>query len=102
MYYTIDVKNPKATIFADKQRSANGSSLGSETTTTPYDTSSDVYEFDVNNLISWGSTGASQTPASYGTTTVVDHIKTGTTYIQREIPTVLATMTSNPKETMTF
>ena len=102
LYYTIDVKNPKATIFADKQRSANGSSLGSETTTTPYDTSSDVYEFDVNNLISWGSTGASQTPASYGTTTVVDHIKTGTTYIQREIPTVLTTMTSNPKETMTF
>lgn len=102
LYYTIDVKNPRATIFADKQRSANGSSLGSETTTTPYDTSSDVYEFDVNNLISWGSTGASQTPASYGTTTVVDHIKTGTTYIQREIPTVLATMTSNPKETMTF
>ena len=102
LYYTIDVKNPRATIFADKQRSANGSSLGSETTTTPYDTSSDVYEFDVNNLISWGSTGASQTPASYGTTTIVDHIKTGTTYIQREIPTVLATMTSNPKETMTF
>ena len=102
LYYTIDVKNPKATIFADKQRSANGSSLGSETTTTPYNTTSDVYEFDVNNLISWGSTGTSQTGASYGTTTVVDHIKTGRTYIQREIPTVLATMTSNPKETMTF
>ena len=31
---------------------------------------------------------------------VVDHIKTGRTYIQREIPTVLATMTALPKETM--
>lgn len=102
LYYTIDVENPKATIFADKQRFANNASFGNETTITPYDTTSDVYEFDVNNLISWGSTGASQTPASYGTTTVVDHIKTGTTYIQREIPTVLATVTSLPKETMTF
>lgn len=102
LYYTIDVENPKATIFADKQRVANGRSLGNETTTTPYDTSGDVYEFDVNNLISWGSTGASQTGTSYGRTDVVDHIKTGRTYIQREIPTVLATMTSLPKETMTF
>lgn len=101
LYYTIDVENPKATIFEDKQKSANGSST-SDSKTTPYNTASDVYEFDVNNLISWGSTGASQTGASYGTTTVVDHIKTGRTYIQREIPTVLATMTSNPKETMTF
>lgn len=101
LYYTIDVENPSATIFADKQRSHDGQSE-SETTTTPYDTTSDVYEFDVNNLISWGSTGASQTNASYGNTTVVDHIKTGTTYIQREIPTVLATMTSMPKETMNF
>ena len=102
LYYTIDVENPKATIFADKQRYANNAAFGAETTTTPYDTRSDVYEFDVNNLISWGSTGASQTGASYGTTTVVDHIKTGRTYIQREIPTVLATMTSLPKQTMTF
>ena len=102
LYYTIEVENPQATIFADKQRYANHSDLPGEQTTAPYDTRSDVYEFDVNNLISWGSTGASQTGASYGTTTVVDHIKTGTTYIQREIPTVLATMTSSPKETMTF
>ena len=102
LYYTIEVENPKATIFADKQRYANHRDLAGEQTTAPYDTRNDVYEFDVNNLISWGSTGASQTGASYGTTTVVDHIKTGTTYIQREIPTVLATMTSSPKETMTF
>lgn len=53
-------------------------------------------------MISWGSTGASQTGASYGNTVVVDHIKTGTTYIQREIPTVLATMTSSPKASMNF
>ena len=99
LYYTIDVENPKATIFEDKQQSANGQSK-SDQKTTPYDTSSDVYEFDVNNMISWGSTGSSQTNASYGNTTVVDHIKTGTTYIQREIPTVLATMTSLPKASM--
>lgn len=101
LYYTIDVENPKATIFEDKQQSANGQSK-SDQKTTPYDTSSDVYEFDVNNMISWGSTGASQTGASYGNTVVVDHIKTGTTYIQREIPTVLATMTSSPKASMNF
>lgn len=102
LYYTIDVENPKATIFADKQRWANGSLLGSETTTTPYDTSSDVYEFDVNTMISWGSTGAAQTGASYGNTKAVDHIKTGTTYIQREIPTVLAAMTNSSRDTMRF
>lgn len=101
LYYTIDVENPKATIFEDKQQSANGQSK-SDQKTTPYDTTSDVYEFDVNNMISWGSTGSSQTNASYGNTTVVDHIKTGTTYIQREIPTVLATMTSLPKASMNF
>ncbi len=101
LYYTIDVENPKATIYADKQRAYDGKT-DSNSSISPYDTSSDVYEFDVNNMISWGSTGASQTPASYGNTVVVDHIKTGTTYIQREIPTVLATMTSIPKETMTF
>ena len=101
LYYTIDVENPKATIYADKQRSHDGQNE-SDTSTTPYDTTSDVYEFDVNNMISWGSTGASQTVASYGNKVLVDHIKTGTTYIQREIPTVLATMTSLPKETMTF
>lgn len=101
LYYTIDVENPSATIFEDKQQSANGQSR-SEQETTPYNTSSDVYEFDVNNMISWGSTGASQTGASYGNTVVVDHIKTGTTYIQREIPTVLATMTSLPKANMNF
>lgn len=101
LYYTINIENPRATIFADKVRIYDNTA-DHDTQTTPYDTTSDVYEFDVNNLISWGSTGASQTGASYGTTTVVDHIKTGRTYIQREIPTVLATMTSNPKETMTF
>jgi len=101
LYYTIDVENPRATIYADKQRAYDGKT-DSDSSTTPYDTSSDVYEFDVNNMISWGSTGASQTSASYGNTVVVDHIKTGTTYIQREIPTILNTMTGNPKETMTF
>lgn len=101
LYYTIDVENPKATIFEDKQKAANGSTT-SDQKTTPYDTTSDVYEFDVNNMVAWGSTGASQTGASYGSTVVVDHIKTGRTYIQREIPTILATMTSNPKETMNF
>lgn len=101
LYYTIDVENPKATIYANKQKSHDGQTEN-DVTTTPYDTTSDVYEFDVNNLISWGSTGASQTGASYGSKTVVDHIKTGRTYIQREIPTVLATLTSEPKETMTF
>ncbi len=101
LYYTIDVENPKATIYANKQKSHDGQTEN-DVTTTPYDTTSDVNEFDVNNMISWGSTGASQTGASYGNTIVVDHIKTGRTYIQREIPTVLATMTSLPKETMTF
>ena len=101
LYYTIDVVNPKATIYENKQRSHDGRTENDEKTT-PYDTTSDVNEFDVNTMVSWGSTGASQTGASYGNTKVVDHIKTGRTYIQREIPTVLATMTSLPKETMTF
>lgn len=101
LYYTIDVTNPSATIFADKVR-AYDNTTDNETTTTPYDTSSDVYEFDVNTKITWGSTGASQTGASYGNTTVVDHIKTGTTYIQREIPTVLNTMISQPVASMNF
>lgn len=101
LYYTIDVENPKATIYENKQRAHDGQFENDEDIT-PYDTTSDVNEFDVNTMISWGSTGASQTGASYGNTIVVDHIKTGTTYIQREIPTVLATMTSFPKETMTF
>lgn len=103
LYYTIDVENPKATIYADKQRAHDGQNE-SDSSTTPYNTASDVYEFDVNNMISWGSTGASQPEAggSYGNIAVVDHIKTGTTYIQREIPTVLNTLTGNQKETMTF
>lgn len=101
LYYTIDVENPKATIYEDKQKVHDGIS-NSDTQTYNYNTTSDVYEFDVNNIISWGSTGASQTSASYGNTTVVDHIKTGRTYIQREIPTVLNTMTAGQKETMTF
>lgn len=101
LYYTIDVTNPSATIFADKVR-AYDNTTDNETTTTPYNTSSDVYEFDVNTKITWGSTGASQTGASYGNTTVVDHIKTGTTYIQREIPTVLNTMISQPVASMNF
>lgn len=101
LYYTIDVENPKATIYENKQKSHDGKTEN-DVKTTPYDTTSDVYEFDVNNKISWGSTGASQTLASYGTTTVGDHIKTGRTYIQREIPTVLTTMTENLKEKMTF
>ncbi len=99
LYYTVDVVNPKATIYENKQRSHDGQTENDEKTT-PYDTTSDVNEFDVNTMISWGSTGASQTGASYGNTVVVDHIKTGRTYIQREIPTVLATMTVLPKETM--
>ncbi len=99
LYYTVDVVNPKATIYENKQRSHDGQTENDEKTT-PYDTASDVNEFDVNTMISWGSTGASQTGASYGNTIVVDHIKTGRTYIQREIPTVLATMTALPKETM--
>lgn len=101
LYYTIDVVNPRAAIYQWKQRSHDSFTEETEDEIR-YDTTSDVYEFDVNNLISWGSTGASQTPASYGNTVVVDHIKTGTTYIQREIPTVLTTMTALPKETMTF
>lgn len=99
LYYTVDVVNPKATIYENKQRAHDGQTENDENTT-PYDTTSDVNEFDVNTMISWGSTGASQTGASYGNTIVVDHIKTGRTYIQREIPTVLATMTALPKETM--
>lgn len=101
LYYTIDVENPKATIYENKQKSHDGTTEN-DIKTTPYDTASDINEFDINNMISWGSTGASQTLASYGNKVVVDHIKTGRTYIQREIPTVLATMTSLPKETMTF
>lgn len=101
LYYTVDVVNPKATIYENKQRSHDGQAENDEKTT-PYDTTSDVNEFDVNTMISWGSTGASQTGASYGNTVVVDHIKTGRTYIQREIPTVLATMTALPKETMSM
>lgn len=101
LYYTVDVVNPKATIYENKQRVHDGQTED-DVKTTPYDTTSDVNEFDVNTMISWGSTGASQTGASYGNTVVVDHIKTGRTYIQREIPTVLATMTELPKETMSF
>lgn len=101
LYYTIDVENPRATIYENKQKSHDGQTENNEKTT-PYDTASDVNEFDVNTMISWGSTGASQTGASYGNTIVVDHLKTGRTYIQREIPTVLATMTALPKETMSM
>ena len=101
LYYTIDVVNPKATIFEDKVK-AYDDTIETDTLTTPYDTTSDVYEFDVNTKIAWGSNGASQTGASYGNTTVVDHIKTGTTYIQREIPTVLNTMISQPTASMFF
>lgn len=99
LYYTIDVENPKAAIFENKVRAYDGRSEDNSDTHN-YDTASDRYEFDVNTLISWGSTGDSQTGASYGNTIVVDHIKTGTTYIQREIPTVLAAMTTTPKEIM--
>lgn len=101
LYYTIDVENPKATIYENKQKSHDGKTKNA-VKTTPYDTASDVNEFDVNTMVSWGATGAVQTGASYGNTVVVDHIKTGRTYIQREIPTVLAAMTSHPKETMGF
>ena len=103
LYYTIDVENPRAVIYEDKQKAANGSTT-SDQKTIPYDTNSDIYEFDVNTQIIWGSTGSSQTAASYShhPLVVVDHIKTGTTYIQREIPTVLATMVNLPKETMNF
>lgn len=101
LYYTIDVENPTASIFEDKIRVYDGKSEDNSDTH-DYDTTSDIYEFDVNTMVSWGSTGSSQTGASYGNTVVVDHIKTGTTYIQREIPTVLKTMTSMPKERMAF
>jgi hypothetical protein len=99
LYYTIEVANPKAAIFENKVRAYDGRSEDNSDTRN-YDTASDRYEFDVNTLISWGSTGDSQTGASYGNAIVVDHIKTGTTYIQREIPTVLAAMTTTPKEIM--
>jgi len=101
LYYTIDVVNPKATIYENKQRVYDGQTENNEKTT-PYNTASDINEFDVNTKISWGSTGSSGTGATYGTTVTVDHIKTGRTYIQREIPMVLATMTALPKETMRF
>ena len=69
LYYTVDVVNPKATIYENKQRSHDGQTENDEKTT-PYDTTSDVNEFDVNTMISWGSTGASQTGASYGNTSI--------------------------------
>ena len=107
LYYTIDVVNPKATIYENKQRVHDGQTENDENTT-PYDTASDVNEFDVNTYISWDVTGKAEIKdagggsLSDGNTIVVDHIKTGRTYIQREIPTVLATMTALPKETMSF
>lgn len=107
LYYTIDVENPKATIFENKVRAYDGS-LEDNSDTHNYDTTSDVYEFDVNTYISWDVTGPAEIKdendmsLSDGNTIVVDHIKTGTTYIQREIPTVLATMTANPKAAMKF
>lgn len=101
LYYTIDVENPKATIWQGKERAFDGKTER-DSGRLVYDTSDDVNEFDLNTLISWASTGASRTPASAGSVTVVDHVKTGTTYVQREIPVVLATMRNLPKETMTF
>ena len=60
--------------------------------TNTFNTSSEVNEFDINTLISWGTSGGNiNTNGATGSTTVVDHIKTGTTYLQRTVPVVLNT-----------
>lgn len=99
LYYTIVVENPKATLEWDKIKQHDGTN---ETTndSQSYNTSSEINEFDVNTLISWGD---SKDVALSGSTIVVDHIKTGTTYLQRTIPNVINTISdsgnSNPSAT---
>lgn len=102
LYYTIDVVNPKAAMYESKQKVHDGMRETPEVKTTNYDTSGDVNEFDINTKISWYASGAAKTSASEGSTTTTDHIKTGRTYIQREIPTVLATMENRSRESMRF
>ena len=99
LYYTIVVENPKATLEWDKIKQHDGTN---ETTNDSqvYNTSSETNEFDVNTLISWGD---SKDVTLSGATIVVDHIKTGTTYLQRTVPNVINTISdsgnSNPTAT---
>ena len=95
LYYTVIVDNPRANIYWNKIRVYEGERYETSDSSV-YDTSSDMYEFDLNTLISWEASGGSVNwPGAIGSTVVVDHVKTGTTYIQREIPTVLNVLASD-------
>jgi hypothetical protein len=93
LYYTITVTNPNAHIYWHKVRLANNKSLEITSEESLVNTSSDVYEFDLNTLIEWNASG-STLAAFNGEVVVVDHVKTGVTYLQRTIPTRLTVLTS--------
>lgn len=103
LYYTIKLENPKATITWDKIRKHNNLATENKNDTNTFNTSSEVNEFDINTLISWGTSGGNiNTNGATGSTKVVDHIKTGTTYLQRTVPVVLNTLESGSNAAMTM
>jgi hypothetical protein len=104
LYYTIVMENPKATIYENKLRKHDNKEEPEFDNTTTIDTTSDEYEFDVNTNLTWHPTGSVSSNGANGNTIVVDHIRGGagrnTTYIQREIPVVLTTLTTGKSATM--
>ena len=103
LYYTVKLENPKATITWDKIRKHDNLATENKNDTNTFNTSSEVNEFDINTLISWGTSGGNiNTNGATGSTTVVDHIKTGITYLQRTVPVVLNTLESGSNATMTM
>jgi hypothetical protein len=104
LYYTIVMENPNATIYENKLRKHDNKEEPELDNTTTIDTSSDEYEFDVNTNLTWHPTGSVSSNGANGNTIVVDHIRGGAgrnyTYIQREIPVVLTTLTTGKSATM--
>lgn len=103
LYYTVKLENPKATITWDKIRKHDNLATENKNDTNTFNTSSEVNEFDINTLISWGTSGGNiNTNGATGSTKVVDHIKTGTTYLQRTVPVVLNALESGSNAAMTM
>lgn len=91
LYYTVEMENPKAHIYWNKLRQANNKPVVETEEEKELDIHNEIYEFDVNTLLSWKAEGAGLAPFA-GQTATADHISTGKTYLQREIPTALTTL----------
>ena len=117
LYYTINVTNPQAHMkysrykyyskvvkFNDVNFTTRSDKLVNTTygnveeddedgIVKTYDTSGDKYEFDVNNRITFSSTnGLTTSVTNSNPVVVVDHIQTGTTYLQRTVPAIFKTL----------